>query len=102
MLALLGLLTHSVVISQGSWSDTANTCALPDSAPTLLSVLSATLAVDVLLLLLMLYGLFRKRDTRRFSLGGLFVETELVVADARYCDRAADGCEFHDFSLLSV
>ncbi|KZV74196.1 hypothetical protein PENSPDRAFT_662557 [Peniophora sp. CONT] len=68
MIVLLALLIHSVVNSHGMWDDGAKSCVLRDSAPVTLSILSATLAVDVILLLLMLYGLLRKREARRFSL----------------------------------
>lgn len=41
---------------------------LPESARATLPVLATTFAVDLLLLLLMLSGLLRKRDARRFGI----------------------------------
>ncbi|KZV74203.1 hypothetical protein PENSPDRAFT_749505 [Peniophora sp. CONT] len=83
-LSLMGVLTsfalliHSMVIVSASWSDEYRTCALPDSAPTGLPVLAATLAFDVLMLLLMLIGLFRKRVARRCTVWDFLLKQGLL------------------------
>ncbi|VDB95638.1 unnamed protein product [Peniophora sp. CBMAI 1063] len=78
VLTSLALVIHSIVISWGTWNSNIRSCYLPDSAPTSLSVLAATLAFDVLLLLLMLLGLFRRRTARRCAIWNFLWKQGLI------------------------
>ena len=67
-LILVALLVRSMVDSMASWDVQGNSCNLPTPAPTTLPLLATTLGIDLSLLLFMLYGLFRRRDARRWGI----------------------------------
>ncbi|KZV74198.1 hypothetical protein PENSPDRAFT_226216 [Peniophora sp. CONT] len=68
ILAQLAVLVRSIIVATAVWEVEAQDCVLPESARATLPVLATTFAVDLLLLLLMLSGLLRKRDARRFGI----------------------------------
>ncbi|VDB95642.1 unnamed protein product [Peniophora sp. CBMAI 1063] len=80
-LVLLALLIYGVVEAQAFWDNQSDrTCIVPSSEvfTTLLPMLTSTLAVDMSFLLLMLWGLLRLRDARRWGIGR-FLWTQGIV-----------------------
>jgi hypothetical protein len=71
-LVLLALFIYGIVETQEFWDNQSDrTCIVPGGAAvtTLLPMLTSTLVVDISLLLLMLWGLLRLRDARRWGVG---------------------------------
>ncbi|KZV74190.1 hypothetical protein PENSPDRAFT_749496 [Peniophora sp. CONT] len=78
LLAQLALLIHSVTIATASWATKMQGCVLKDSVHASLPLLSATFAVDAVLLSLMLVGLMRRREARKFGMWRFLVKQGLV------------------------
>lgn len=78
LLAQLALLIHSVIIATASWETEMQGCVLKDSVHASLPLLSATFAADTVLLALMLVGLVRRREARKFGMWRFLVKQGLV------------------------
>ena len=77
-LAQFALLIHSVVIASATWETEMHGCVLEDSEHASLPLLSATFAVDTVLLLLMLVGLMQRREARRHGVWRFLMNQGLV------------------------
>ncbi|KZV74199.1 hypothetical protein PENSPDRAFT_648204 [Peniophora sp. CONT] len=81
MLAQLAVLIYCVTIATdtlGSYSPMVNGCFKVNLVQASLPALAATFTIDALLLLLMLIGIFLRREACRFGLGGLLLKQGLI------------------------
>lgn len=81
ILVQVAFLVYSVTIATDTWgadSPSVQGCLKVNIVQTSLPALAATFAIDALLLLLMLVGLFVRREACRFGLGGLLLRQGLI------------------------
>lgn len=81
ILTQVGLLVYSVTIATDVWGAGAQHdegCFRVNIVQASLPALMATFIIDALLLLLMLIGLFLRREACRFGLGGLLLKQGLI------------------------
>ncbi|VDB95646.1 unnamed protein product [Peniophora sp. CBMAI 1063] len=78
LLAQLALQIRSIVIASASWDSQMHACTLKDGVHASLPLLSATFGVDAVLLLLMLIGLVRRREARKFGMWAFLMKQGLV------------------------
>ena len=81
ILTQVALLVYSVVVARDNWEDGSplvEGCVRVNLVQAGLPALATTFTIDALLLLLMLFGLCRRREARRFGLGGFLLKQGLV------------------------